>query len=248
MKYNISLTEKNKNNKEDIFFEILEKIFFFKKTFFSFKDKEGTLFYRKDNASNKSKSIKWTPTKYDKEKDQLIEGKEVSLSFKEIFEEHNENSLLHKTIPISFSKLKELYKKEFEKIYKKNGMLILKILFMFENSKENKDIEIYKDNLTKEELKIIEELNKIETKKEQMEYLKSFSKDKYEEEYLYKWIEKIYKTDIKAINKINSYFEGRVQLPGKYLVKHNELILKMFIKEKIKKRKKKNETIEVEED
>jgi len=228
----IKFSTKNTLRLDDVYNEIINQIFFFHKTFYSFRDKNGTLYYRDSNSTEPV----WKEAIFDKESGDVKDGKIISIDFLTIFKKYIPDVILDNNIPLTFDDLSKKYKEVFEKNIKNSQTLILNILF-FNLIKNIDEFVFNKKDLSNEDISLVNTLNDFEDKSEQILFLKKYIKKKYDSNLLEDILMKIYGKDNKTLSKINIFFDSRVNLPGKYLIKHNELIMSSIFFENIKKKK-----------
>jgi hypothetical protein len=229
--FNVELSNKSGQDINQVFFDILSKIFFFNKTFYSFKSSNGILYYRDSD----DKHLLWKEAIYNKETQTVDDGKKVRMNIQEIFTQHLKDIVLDNNIELSYLELSHKYKEVLFKYYKSNQVAIINVLF-YKNIEKKDSLVINKQGLSKEDIAFFNELNNISSSDEFNKFLKGFLNKKFNEKVFEKFLSDIYsKKDSKLLSKINSFFDSRVTLPGKYLIKHNELILEQLLMFEAKK-------------
>ena len=213
---------------ENVYQEMFFKVLHLKKTLFSFKDKEGNLYFKEGNNSNNNL---WKKTSFDVATSKIIEEEQEEFTFIEIFTKFLNDTELYKDIlPITFSELNKKIEEQFSSFIKKdlNHFLIFTLLF-YVFIQKNGEININSDSLTTKDLKILADFSDLDSK----DYSKFFSNCfEIKNLNIEKCIQNILcKQDKKNINKLNLFFDKKVKLPGKYLIKHFELLLEGMVKE-----------------
>lgn len=223
-KITITLSKNGGKILTDVYDDIMLKIFFFDKTFFSFKSSNGILYYRDSG----SREIQWTEAIFDVESGSLRDGEKKEIDFLEIFNTHISDVVLDESIPFTFAQLKGLYQTHLNKFYKKSPDLLITLLFYVLINKENR-ILINSSKLTKDDKEVIDKLTSLDYES-QIKFMYSLIKHTFKDELFEKFLANMFsKKDSKMLSKINTFFDGKVNLPGKYLVKHNELILESLL-------------------
>jgi len=257
---------------------MLNRVFGFKKTFFSFKDGD-----RLFNRNLSSVDPIWTEklvTKDNSGEFHFADGEAFRKDFIDVIYEYLPNSIFFDKSALTLKEIEKNYTKYFKKYIPKNTSILLLTLNYYFNTSivnlktrldNNDTLCVFEDELCDKDLKFIEELNGQETLKEQVVFIKTFLKKKYtfidddkddsddsdddtksskstkkeksdsdsdspsksaKKEKIDTDLNEILKvclgvTDDTELKKTNIFFD-KVEIPGKYVIIHNQLLLKDY--------------------
>lgn len=217
---------------------ILNRVFYFKSTFFGFK--VDTKFYSRDISSQtdiwKIKQVNKVEGKNGNDF-QIEELGEEKIDFIEVFERYLKDATFEEKSDLTLFDLEKNYKSYFQKYIPKHTEIIIYILDNYFNTSvfnckekllKNNQMLFLESELTKEDIAFINKFNSCKSFMLQIEYIKTFIQKKHnpkKETDIKEIFKKCYNyKDINNIKKINTFF-SKINIPGKYVIRHNELLL-----------------------